>query len=110
VGGATVARLLVPTIISEADIKRVCDDLAALCAGGRPRLVVDLGSLTHMSSALVSRLMGLHLGLEKSGGRLALCGIRPDIWEVFEITRLAGRFHAYPNEWDALAGFGAAGR
>ena len=45
-----------------------------------------------------------------SGGRLALCGVRADLWKVFEITRLAGRFHDYPTEWDALESFGAAGR
>jgi anti-sigma B factor antagonist len=110
VGGATVAHLLVPSILQETEIKRLGDDLDALCAGEKPRLVLDLSTLTHMSSALLSKLFGLHLRLEKAGGRLALCGVRPDLWKVFEITQLAGRFHAYATEWAALESFGSAGR
>jgi anti-sigma B factor antagonist len=101
--GATVARLLTPSILDEPDVKRLSDQLAALCPPGEPtRLVVDLRSLSQMSSALLSKLLSLHLRLEKAGGRLALCGIAPDIWEVFEITQLADRFHVYPTAREAL--------
>jgi anti-sigma B factor antagonist len=111
VSGATVARLLVFSILQEPEMKRLVDQLNALCAGDGPtRLVLDLSRLCQMSSGLLSKLVSLHLRLEKSGGRLALCGISPDIWEVFEITQLADRFHVYETPAEALASFGPARR
>src|SRR5579884_171326 len=55
---------------------------------GPTRLLLDLGGVRFLSSSGLGLLVGLHKRLRAGGGSLAVCGVNPDVREVFEVTRL----------------------
>jgi anti-anti-sigma factor len=65
-------------------------------------LVLNFSNVERLSSALVGRLMGLHRRLRREGRRLAVCGIKPDLYAVFQILQLHEHLSVYGSENDAL--------
>jgi anti-sigma B factor antagonist len=106
VGQALVARLIGPSILDDREMRLVYDGLNSLHdEGGHDKIVLNLGSVTRLSSALLAKLLKFHMRLKQAGGRLALCEVHTDVWEVFEITHLTKVFQVYPSEWEALLSF-----
>jgi len=62
--------------------------LAAVEGRAAPRVVVDLGKLTYMSSVGYGPLITLRSRVRADGGRVILCGLSGVVKEVFEATRL----------------------
>lgn len=70
--------------------------------GGRARLVIDFDQLEYISSAGLRVLLMAAKRLRQSGGRLALCAVRPQIQEVFEISGFLSIFTVSDNQAEAL--------
>ncbi|KPK79759.1 MAG: hypothetical protein AMJ81_12855 [Phycisphaerae bacterium SM23_33] len=88
-GDVSVVEMLQKRIVEEGTISEISGQLYELAAqAGKPRMVVDFANVTHMSSSALGMLITLHKRVRERGGRLALCNIRPSIFEVFVITRL----------------------
>ena len=76
-------------------------------------MVISLGSGTSggllapmfMSSAALGKLITLHKKLTGVKGKLALCGISPQIFEVFAITKLDKIFKIHKDYQTALTSF-----
>ena len=47
----------------------------------------------------------LNTKLKAAGGKMRLCGLKPEIHEVFVITKLTKVFDIKPDENEALNGF-----
>ncbi|NRA38004.1 MAG: STAS domain-containing protein [Planctomycetes bacterium] len=54
----------------------------------RISLVVELSSVTHMSSAMLGKFVALQKAIKKGKGRLALTNMAPSIFEIFKMTKL----------------------
>ena len=67
------------------------------------RVVVDLSRVEIMSSAMLSVLVQTYRHLAESNGRLVLCGLKPPVAKVFEITRLDQLFRLEDDFAAALA-------
>ena len=67
------------------------------------RVVVDLSRVEIMSSAMLSVLVQTYRHLAESNGRLVLCGLKPPVAKVFEITRLDQLFRLEDDVAAALA-------
>ncbi len=67
--------------------------LLDLIAEAPPRLVLDLGSLSYVSSAGLRVLLLAAKQARSSNIKLVLCALRPNIEEVFEISGLASVFN-----------------
>ena len=67
------------------------------------RVVVDLSRVEIMSSAMLSVLVQAYRHLAESSGRLVLCGLKPPVAKVFEITRLDQLFRLEDDVAAALA-------
>jgi len=52
------------------------------------RLLLDLGEVKFLSSVVLGRLITLWARAKASGGRIVFCNVRPEINEVFQITKL----------------------
>lgn len=52
------------------------------------RFVVDLADVQYVSSAALSKLLGLRKRVLGVKGRIVLRHVHPDLWEVFRVTRL----------------------
>jgi anti-anti-sigma factor len=62
--------------------------LDALAHSGTARVVVDLQQVESLSSVAFRPLLSLLKQVRSAGGRLVLCGLRPDVASVFHITRM----------------------
>ncbi|NLF30100.1 MAG: STAS domain-containing protein [Planctomycetes bacterium] len=104
-GSAYVVQFAGPRLLDEVVIARSAAQLEALVrqASG-PRLVLDFAAVEHMSSAALGMLITVHKQVRQRGGRLALCQVRPGIYEVFAITKLNEVFQIYHDRTQALAG------
>ena len=79
--------------------------LAAL--RGEPRhLVVDLARLDYISSSGIAVLVAILGRCRQASIQLLLCGLNPDILEIFQITRLNQVFQIHPDRRAALAALG----
>ena len=93
-------------ILDEANIAEIGQQLAALVeAKDRPKLLLDFHNVDHLSSAALGMLINVNNRVKHQNGQLRLAHIKPQIMEVFEITRLNKLFKILPNKADALASF-----
>jgi anti-sigma B factor antagonist len=90
VGAATVVRFTGENVrLHEEKMRRIGPELNLLLAEvGRRRVVLDFGNVTYLTSTALGKFVGLHSRLQALGGSLALFNVRPEIYEVFALTRL----------------------
>ena len=87
--GVTVIRLLDHKILDAGNIQELGDELFALVEQeGIKSLLLDFGRVEFLSSAALNKLIMLDKKVKEHDGQLKLCNLRPEIEEVFVITRL----------------------
>ncbi|REJ94481.1 MAG: anti-sigma factor antagonist [Planctomycetota bacterium] len=106
VGDVTVARFIDKKILDENNIQKIGNQLFGLIdEDARRKIVLDFSNVEYLSSAALGKLITLNNKMKKAKGKLRLCGIRPDIYEVFAITKLNTVFDIYDDRDQALTGF-----
>jgi phenylalanyl-tRNA synthetase beta chain len=89
IGDVTAVQLVDPKILDEQNVQVIGEQLFSLVDDvGRRKLLLDLRNVEYLSSAALGKLITLHKKLQAVGGKLMLCNIDPQIYEVFEITKL----------------------
>lgn len=68
-------------------------------------LLVDMADLDYINSSGLRVLVMAYQRLKKSGGKLAICGTKDYIMEVFEIAGYHRLFNLFANQEEALASF-----
>jgi len=97
---------LVVVLAGEIDMRHTPDVHSVLLDACRKQpsvLVVNLEEVTHLDSSGIGMLVDVFRRVKEFGGQLALCGVRPEIYALFEITRLNALFSFYPTEAEALS-------
>jgi len=93
-------------ILDEANIQEIGDELARLVTKDhRIKLLLNFENVEYLSSAALGKLISLHKRVREHSGQLKLCSIRPEIYEVFKITKLNLLFEIYDDEELALKTF-----
>jgi anti-sigma B factor antagonist len=106
VGNVTVVRFRDHKIVEDINIQELGQEMFRLVeADGRDRLLLDFASVDFLSSAALGKLITLDKKMKAHGGVLKLSNIRPEIYEVFAITKLNRLFDIRKDEADALAAF-----
>ncbi|MCA9089793.1 MAG: STAS domain-containing protein [Planctomycetaceae bacterium] len=106
IGDVTVARFVDKKILDENNIQIIGNQLFGLIEeDGRKKIVLDFTNVEYLSSAALGKLITLDKKVKTAAGKLRLCSIRPDIYEVFAITRLNKLFDIRDDQEAALAGF-----
>ena len=106
VGDVTVAKFVDKKILDEANIQAIGANLFALIdEDGRKKIVLDFSLVEYLSSAALGKLITLDKKAKAAKSKLRLCCIKPEIYEVFEITRLNKIFDIKATQEDALQGF-----
>jgi anti-anti-sigma factor len=77
--------------------------VVALLGAGERRFVVDLSATEYVSSAGLRVLLMLAKKVSGGAGRLVLCGLNPQVREVFEIAGLGALFEIHGTRAEALA-------
>ena len=76
-------------ILDEASIQELGAELFGLVeqqAGGG--ILLNFDNVEFLSSAALGKLITLDRKVKASKGKLKMCNIRPEIFEVFQITKL----------------------
>ncbi len=106
VGDVTVVRFRDDKIIEDINIQELGQELFRLVeADGCEQLLLDFSSVDFLSSAALGKLITLDKKMKAHGGTLKLSNIRPEIYEVFAITKLNRLFDIRKDEAEALAAF-----
>jgi anti-anti-sigma factor len=103
IGEVTLVRLAGQRLLDGAQVEDLGEALLRLASDpGRARMRLDFGAIEFLSSAVLPVLLSLRQALQAQGGRLALCGLRPGVREVFVIAGLEQALNVHPTERDAL--------
>ena len=105
-GEVTVVRFVDRKILDEANIQELGTELFKLVEQEkRKSLLLNFSNVEFLSSAALGKLITLDKKMKAMGGKLKLSNIRPEIYEVFAITKLNKLFDIKDDEADALATF-----
>ena len=104
--GVFVCEFTTSKILDESNIKEIGDSLGGIIDGNEyPRLLLDFSHVEHLSSAALGMLINANNRLRQKNGQLRLCCIRPQILEVFAITKLNKLFRILTTRDEALTSF-----
>lgn len=107
-GDYTVVTILAERLLDEATIQLIGDELFDLVENkGRNHLILNFAHVKYLSSGALGKLISLNKKVKESGGRLLLCSIGKEIYEVFKITKLNKYFEIETDELTALRAVGA---
>ena len=106
VGDVAVVRFVDRKILDEANIQEMGQELFHLVEDEkRSKILLNFSQVDFLSSAALGKLITLEKKVKAHAGKLKLCQIRPEIYEVFQITKLNKLFEIHDNEASALAAF-----
>jgi anti-sigma B factor antagonist len=106
VAGVTVVRFRDHKIVEDLNIQELGQELFQLVEKDRrEKILLNFSSVEFLSSAALGKLITLDKKMKAHNGKLRLSNIRPEIFEVFQITKLHRLFDIKDEEADALAGF-----
>jgi anti-sigma B factor antagonist len=106
VGDVTVVRFVDRKILDELNIQELGQELFQLVEEeNKIRLLLNFHQVEFLSSAALGKLITLDKKVKAHGGKMKLSNIRPEIYEVFAITKLNKLFDIKEDEADALAAF-----
>ncbi len=73
------------------------------------KLLLNFRGVSFMSSAMISKLVGINKKCKAASVELKFCEVSPNVMEVFKITKLNKVFDIQPTEEKAVASFGKKG-
>jgi anti-sigma B factor antagonist len=107
VEGIIVVTFSTPRIVQEEDIQDIFEQLQRLVDEKPGReYVLDFRKVQFLSSSVLGRLILLQKKAAATKGRLVLCAIAKEIFEVFKITKLDKVFTVKEDAKAALKMFG----
>jgi anti-sigma B factor antagonist len=111
IGDVTVVHFTDARMLDEETVQSVAEELFSLVDENYKKLLLNFSNVEYMSSAALGQLINLHKRLVADHGRLVLCGMSPQIYEIFEITKLDRIFKIRRGDGpvDPGAEFGSTG-
>ena len=95
----------VVTIVPRFDAytsKEVEATLSNLIQGGANRLLCDFSGTEYIASAGLRVLLSAAKSLQRSKGQMAICSLKPYVYEVFETAGFTQIFKIYASEEEAI--------
>ena len=101
--GVCIAEFEDRKILEELSISEIGQRLSDLVTAEPDlKLVLSFRNVEHLSSAALGMLITLRSQVREQGGRLKLSNIRPQILEVFKITKLNKLFEIHDTAAQAM--------
>ena len=100
VGAAKVA--LVPARVDANSAKDVEAELNEIVQGGAKKLVCNFSGNDYISSAGLRVFLSLLKQMQKNGGKVVLCQMKPYVREVFDMAGFSQLFQIYSTEDEAV--------
>ncbi|MGD0389888.1 MAG: STAS domain-containing protein [Tepidisphaeraceae bacterium] len=93
-------------ILDEGNISNIEGTLVSLIDEvAKPKLLLDFANVEHLSSAALGMLIKVNNMIRQKDGQLRLANIKPQIFEVFVITKLNKLLKILPTRSEALSSF-----
>ena len=106
VGDVTVVKFVDKKILDEAGIQELGAELFGLVEhDNRRSIVLNFADVEFLSSAALGKLITLDRKVKAAKGRLKMSNIRPEVFEVFQITKLNKVFDIRGEEAEAVSAF-----
>lgn len=106
VSGVAVVDFGSNTLLDAAAIEAAGREICKLVdEQARRKLVLDFSNIKLLSSNVLGMLVKVQKHIALIKGRVAICGLRPELKKIFTITRLDRIFDFYDNEQQAVASF-----
>ncbi len=83
-------------------VELLMDAAQSAVAGGDKLVLIDMQDVGYIDSIGIETLLEIHKKLIAASGRLMLCGLRKNVDELMQITRLSTVFEIHPDEATAL--------
>ena len=101
--GVTLVGFVDRKILDAAAIQELGDELYGLIEKeGLKKLLLDFANVDFLSSAALNKLIGLDRKAKANAGIIKLCNLKPELQEVFVITRLNQLFDIRDSRDDGL--------
>jgi len=105
-GEVTVVSFVDRKILDDTNIQEIGEELFDLVDKDyKTKLLLNFENVEYLSSAALGKLITLNKKIREEDGQLKLCGIKPQIYEVFKITKLNKLFDIYDDDEKALNRF-----
>lgn len=102
--GVSVVTFADSKIIDEEEIQELGQELYNLVEKDElKKIVLNFSNVEFLSSAALGKLISFEKKVRNNKADLVLTNIRPEIYEVFAITKLTKLFQIKDDEADALA-------
>jgi len=97
------------SILDEANIRAIGEDLMELTEiHSEIKLLLNFDGVNYLSSGMLGKLIALHKKVKSDKGKLRLCSIKPQIFDVFSVTKLDRVLDIHPDKESAMSAFGCA--
>jgi anti-anti-sigma factor len=105
-GPVTVVTFQAPRLVKEGTVEAIGEHLFAMVEEhGCRQLVLDFSHVERIYSVMLGKVAGLHRKMQSVGGRLALCRMRAEVYDVFETLNLHQVLHIFTTTDDAVRSF-----
>jgi anti-sigma B factor antagonist len=105
-GNVAVVKFNDRRIIEAATIQELGEELGGLVEkDGQKAIVLNFTTVDFLSSAALNQLIKMNAKVKNAQAKMRLCGLKPEIKEVFEITKLTKVFDLKNDETEALKDF-----
>ena len=110
VADVTVVTLQVNRLLESRELENLGEELYRLVDQlDRRKLILDCSKVQYLASAAISVLVNLQKKSMAIKGTLIICGMRKELMQLFEITKLTKLFKFASDEKAALQTFGVTG-
>jgi anti-sigma B factor antagonist len=101
-----LVRLLDRQLVEGIDIQGLGHELLRLIESeSRSKLVLDFSLVNLLTGAALGILIALHKNVVARKGMMKLCCMRPEVYEIFAVTKLDRLFDIEDTEASAVAAF-----
>ncbi|MCI0403532.1 MAG: STAS domain-containing protein [Acidobacteria bacterium] len=104
VNGVTVVELVGKIILGE-ESSALREKIKDLIAGGKTRIVLNLGRISFIDSAGVGTLVSAYTSARSQGGEVKLSSLTKKFRETLQVTRLLTVFEVFDDDPAAIASF-----
>ena len=103
-GGQAVIGFLLGNVRSTSDVTKISAEIEEVLADHEIQLlVINFGSLKHMTSQLISKLIALNMSCSERKITLRVCNMNSDVEEAFKICNLHNVIPVFGTAEEALS-------
>ena len=105
-GDIAVVSFLETRILDESNVQAIGKELDELVEKKFIlKMILDFSKVSHLSSAVIGKIIALYKKLSAEKGQIKLCGLNPVIREVFKVTQIDKMIEIHTDMATALKSF-----